>query len=339
MHIDPEKFLHDLRAMVSDAADEVLTFSLSLIERDIAESWRCFHADIVWAKEKLPPPLINELGRQYECEQLRTALYQRPGEVRTQYSSPFLDDFFNDATCREGFRDLLSLGVYALPESTVGYDPVARQVLDAIPESADDHPRYDIGLKRHEWKIEASHKGTLTPPLMGIVSAPPVPVRNPAVPLARDYLYWQAFYHRTFVPVADPALMHVGRKPDCILGLMGQLAPDFPYAAELSTTKRLVFAGAAAAPVRWALIIEKASGSPDYRVAPRLVLIAAALKKKLKDKDILFTNPVGDFYGDNSSPRAVEIELLFHLPRARRLIAFYTPYVDAALALQVDAPN
>ncbi len=334
MAFDTEQFMRGLRCLLTDEVDDVLAFWLSSIDRDIADGWRCFYADIVWAKQHLPPPLINELGRRYECELLKTAFNSPPLGSDRPYDSAFLTDFYADASCREGFRDLLNLGLHAAHDAPAGHDPVGFAAFNTVPEGSDSHPFFEIQHLQHEWKIEASHRGTLTPPLMGVMQEPATPVRDAGMLLVDDIPYWRARYHSSFIPVYDPQYLHVSRKPDCILSLMAQLAQDFPYASELSTSKCLMFAGPTLAPVRWALLIEKRDGMDQFRVAPRLVLINAGLKKKVKDADILFFNPAGFFFGDASSPRALEIELLFHLPRARRFAAFYTPYVERALARQ-----
>lgn len=60
-----------LRALLEEQAVSLFDHMLALIEQDLAQGWRVFYAREVW----LPPPLINDLGRQYMVERLREAIW------------------------------------------------------------------------------------------------------------------------------------------------------------------------------------------------------------------------------------------------------------------------
>jgi hypothetical protein len=90
--------------------------------------------------------------------------------------------------------------------------------------------------------------------------------------------------------------------PEWTLELMRHFAADFPYAAEMSTAKRLIFVQQGESALAWALMVDKTSGSPDFRYLPQRILIQRGHK--------------------------MEIELLFHIPRSRKLIEIYQPYLE-----------
>jgi hypothetical protein len=162
---------------------------------------------------------------------------------------------------------------------------------------------------------------------------PATPVRDMSVALADDGPYWKAVHQARSRRVMNATEFAVFTKPDENLRLMAALAPDFPYAAHLSTAKRLIFVQQGEGPLAWALMIDKTDGSTTYRYPPKLILISREQAKKLKDDDILFRNVIGTwFVSYTSGARCLEIELMFHLPRSRRLIEFYEPYVQQALS-------
>jgi hypothetical protein len=105
---------------------------------------------------------------------------------------------------------------------------------------------------------------------------------------------------------------------------MRYLASDFPYAAEMSTTKRLVFVQQGGGQLAWALMIDKTGGSTDFRYPPQLILIRRQHKRKLRDEHIIFQNVIGkQFPSFAKGPQGLETELLFHLPRCRKLVGIY----------------
>jgi hypothetical protein len=133
--------------------------------------------------------------------------------------------------------------------------------------------------------------------------------------------------------VFDAADYPAFTKPDWNLRLMAAMAPDFPYDPALSKPSRLAFVQEGDGPLAWALLIDKTDRSPDYRYPPQLILVDRARTNKLKDEHILFANPVKPrFFTHGKGPRSLETELLFHLPRSRRLIEFFEPFVAEALA-------
>jgi hypothetical protein len=117
------------------------------------------------------------------------------------------------------------------------------------------------------------------------------------------------------------------------LALDGTDGADFPYSPSLSAGKRLVFVQDGNSPLAWALMIDKTDGSTTYRYPPRLVLIDRMQKKKLKDEHIIFANVIEKpFVGYTDGARCLETELLYFLPRSRRLIGFYAPFLGEAMS-------
>lgn len=162
--------------------------------------------------------------------------------------------------------------------------------------------------------MELSAHATLTPLLLLWEPEPDTPLRNMTVALADDGGYW----------ITKPGGKH---------HLMAALAADFPYVAHLSTAKRLVFLQQGEGALAWALMIDKTDGSATYRYPPKLILLSREQTKKLKDDDILHTNVIDKWFVSYTyGARCLEIELLFHLPRSRRLIEFYEPYAQQALS-------
>ena len=330
-----ESFLHILRDGLSHDACKLFDFELALMEREIGEGWRAFYAQEILFKQHLPPPLINELGRQYAIECLRVQIGDNVGPQVSSDRSPLLTKWREHPETLAGYRNFVNVGELdtgAAPTPNP-LDCTANAVLRGRIETDNQHWWYQTQADTTDWYVEAAAQGVLTPPLMVRELAPATPVRDMSVDLADDGPYWKAVHQARWRQVMNATQFAAFTKPDENLRLMAALAPDFPYAAHLSSAKRLVFVQQGEGALAWALMIDKTDGSTTYRYPPKLILISREQTKKLKDDDILYTNVIGKWFVSHIyGARCLETELLFHLPRSRRLIEFYAPYVQQALS-------
>jgi hypothetical protein len=338
-----ESFAQDLRAALSDDAAMLFDFQLQLMTREIAEGWKAFHAQAVLFKEILPDPLINELGRQHAVENLRCEIWRDRdqmvwvgfGQLGSQYRSSLLTQWSEHPETLAEYRNFLHVGELdtgAAPTPNP-LDRIANAVLRDRIETDNQHWWYKTQADTTDWYVEAAAQGVLTPPLMVRELEPATPVRDMSVALADDGPYWKAVHQARWRRVMNATEFAVFTKPDENLRLMAALAPDFPYAPGLSTGKRLIFVQEGERALAWALMVDKTDGSTTYRYPPKLILISREQTKKLKDDDIIFHNVIGTwFVSYTSGARCLETELLFHLPRSRRLIEFYEPYVRQVLS-------
>ena len=329
-----ESFAHTLREVLSHDAGKLFDFQLALMELEVGEGWRAFHTQEILFKEQLPPPLINELGRQYAIERLRVDIWENLGPQVFSYDSPLLTEWREHPETLKEYRNFLHVG--ALDTSGAftpdPLDHTANAVLRQRIETEHKHWMYELEAKLNDEYVEASAQGVLTPPLIGWELEPATPIRDMSKALVDDTQYWRAVHQERWRVAGNANEFKAFIKPDENLRLMAAMAPDFPYAAHLSTGKRLVFVQQGDGPLAWALMIDKTDGSTTYRRPPKLILISRTQTKKLKDADILYMSVVGKwFVSYNHGARCIETELLFHLPRSRSLIAFYAPFVQQAL--------
>lgn len=335
MKFDENHFRQELRTIVAGASSALIDFKQAQFERDVAEGWRCFNTRALWARENAPGPHLNELGRRYMSEELLATLFKEPGNYYTGYQSSYILEFLQNKEARKGYRNLFQLGALDLETRESpgnACDDVVNDTANRLFQEAHRHVAYELRYQRPVWYLEGLAKGTLTPAPTLYEYAPVEPVRDPSVPLEHDSKYWQAVYFVNIHVVADPKYRSVQTKPDCTIDLMGKLAPDFPYAPHLSSVKRLVFVQPGDSSVAWATLIEKPDGCPEYVYPAKLVLIRRDLETKLQNKHILFSNVLQDEAAQAPLwPREVEITLLYHLPRIRRLIELYNPFVTQAL--------
>lgn len=329
-----ESFSHILREVLSHDADKLFDFQLALMEREIGEGCRAFYAQEILFKEQLPPPLINELGRQYAIEHLRVEIWDNLGSQVSSYNSALLTEWREDPETLAGYRNFLNVGELdtgAAPKPDP-LDRTANDVLRQRIEKGHKHWWYESRVNMMAWYLELSAHATLTRPLLIWESESDTPVRNMTVALADDRGYWKTVYQERRRVAMNANEFKAFTKPDENLRLMAALAPDFPYAAHLSTAKRLVFVQQGEGALAWALMIDKTDGSTTYRYPPKLILISREQTKKLKDDDIVYMNVIGKWFVSHiDGARCLETELLFHLPRSRRLIAFYASFVQQAL--------
>ena len=337
-----ESFAHSLREVLSNDADKLFDFQLALMEREIAEGWRVFYADEILFKEVLPAPLINEVGKLYAVEQLRCEIWRDLdemawrgfGQTGSNYRSALLTHWSEHPETLKEYRNFLDVG--ALDTSgALTPDPLdhtANAVLRQRIETEHKHWMYEVEAKLNDWYVEAAAQGVLTPPLVVRELEPATPIRDMSKALVDDTQYWRAVHQVRWRVALNANEFKAFTKPDENVRLMAAMAPDFPYAAHLSTGKRLVFVQQGEGPLAWALMIDKTDGSTTYRYPPKLILISREQTKKLKDEDILYMNVIGKWFVSHiDGARCLETELLFHLPRSRRLITFYTPFVQQAL--------
>lgn len=332
----PSNFPRRMRELVDKQAPALCAFRLEQMDRALAEGWRCFYVQPTWVRENTPAPHLNDLGRRYMEAEFITALHTEPGKVVSDQPAPFLSAFFDNEATRASYRNLFALGtldVEQYRESGAALDQTVNDCANRLLHEQDRHAAHEWRYNRAVWYVEALAKGTLTPPAMVYQLAAPTPVRDPALPIEEDSKYWHAKYFVAMPLASDYAANRdVMSKPDCTLALMAQLAPDFPYAAQMSTIQRLVFVQEGDSALAWAIVIGKPSGAGEYSYPPRLVLIARSQARKLQDKHILFADIMPqDSVCTPMSPREVEIAILYYVPRLRRLIDFYQPFVAAAL--------
>lgn len=323
---DRQEFVSRFTCLLANDVERLYELELDMMKNDIANGWRCFYAQEVWLEKHLPPPLINDAGKAVNLEKLRRIV--RDGRYATRVKPD-----------PQGYRNYLDIGTLDLggDGDSVGewgpWDLVANEVATKLLHDEHRFMLREIDRDREQWSSEPAASGTLTPPLLYIELDLEPPVRNASVPLHADYTYWDAVYPTTHRAILDTEHFHSRTKPDYVVGLMAQLAPDFPYDAKRGSSKSLFFPRADERDVQWAVWIDKTDGSTTYRYPPQLALIRRA-DKKVRAEDILYVHHGLKMFVDPvSNPRDIEIQLRFHLPRIRKQIAFLDPFVDAALAL------
>jgi len=332
MEVDAIRLRHALRDAVAATLPALCEHVVSQMERDVSDGWRFYYAHPLWARDNTPPPHLNDLGRRYLTALLWSQLHVEPGGYNYTVVDPFLEDFWTNKDKHHGYRNLFELGTLDLEYGgTVAPDDIVNQTANRLLQEENRHVWYEIPYNRHCWYLEAVlSKGTLTPAPKCWEHDVVVPVRDPNEPLAQDHQYWSAVYQRRTQIIADViAYRHVQTKPETTLELMRQLAPDFPFAPQLSSRSRLVFVQEGASPLAWAAIIEKVDKAQEYTYPPKLLLIPRNLQKKLQYQHGLFKHvDIVDGRWTPLWPREVEINILFHLSRLRSWIGFYAPIVE-----------
>ena len=327
--LDLDECERQLRRLLCEQVERLYELELDMMRSDIAAGWRCFYAEEIWLEKHLPAPLINDAGKAANLENLRRIVLEGKYAKRVEPEP-------------EGYRNYLAIGqpdIYA-GEYAEGrpLDLVANAVITRLLETEHRNMRFEVKRDREQWYAEASEAGTLTPPLIYTEPEPNPPVRNDQFPLARDSQYWYAMYPSQN-PVFDAQHYHAQVKPDYVVRLMEQVAPDYAYDAERGTSKSLFFVGTDERALQWAVLLEKTSGSTNYRYPPQLLLICRS-KKKVRPEDVIYVHNElrQPPHASTLNPRDIEMQLKFHMSRIRKQIAFLDPFVNAALAAAKSAP-
>ena len=329
MRVNLQKFKVELRNILFCNAEALFDFRLELMRLEIAEGWAYCYAFSLWLAETLPPPLINALGRTYECEQIKTSLYHGQNAVGMvdRYNSTFLDEFFSSENSRKGFRNFLGVGglgeTIANGKQTL-WDLTANEAIKKLYLEENRDYWIEARDNREEWEFAQSVRCLRTPFFF-----------------CRKKIYDGTYGLMEYAPglivggrVSD---MEVDRKPDWHLKLMSEMTSDFVYSLELSTRTRLVFTDTKTSEVAWAIIIQKTDGSPDFRLPPFLVLIERQHGKKLKDEHIVYRNVIPcPIPYSGRGPRGIELLLIYYLKHVERIVEFYTPFILEAESVQKE---
>lgn len=324
-------FAATLGGQLLERAEELLDFRLHSMERESAGGWASVHASEVWFKENLPPPSLNDAGRRIALEMLK----QEVGAGT--YVSSHLLEFLTSASTRAGYRSHLAVGTLDVEskasDDECAWDMVANEVTRQLVHEKNRHFRFEITKLREQQWCEALRRGTRTPePLFSEVSDQmPAPVRDPSRALEFDSQYWLAVYALPFKRVTDPAGV---LKPDWILQLMADMAPDFPFSKSSSSRSTLNFVQQGAGAWAWAIQFRK---NPTwFGPRPKLACVSREGRSTANEAPIMpagLLEPAG--FPLDMSPRGIECGLMYWLPRYREIAALLAPSVDAAIATGV----
>jgi len=321
------------RRLMVESVARLTDFQITLMEQEIAEGWRGFYARAIWLKENLPPPLINEQGMGFLHELMRERIMCLGAHDSPDYDPMPQLQFIADVDARAGYRNYLHTGSLATDGDVSAislFDHVAHQVVVDMVEREHRHMFFEVRRNRDDWILEASHGAKYTPPFICYERERQPAVRNPDVSLLEDGLYWRNYYSGGIGVAFEPEAF---MKPDWFVRLMGVLGADFQYSEKLSTARRLVFVRQPETEeLTWAVLIEK-NGFPTFELPPKLVLIPAGLNRKFRQSDILYLDvSITHLVTMASAPRSIETQLRYFLPRFRRMIEFYAPFVEHTVA-------
>ena len=312
-----------------ERSEELLDFRLRSMEREIAEGWTSVYESEVWFKENLPPPWLNDMGRRVALESLKEEI------GAGTYVSSHLLEFLTFASARVGYRSYFAVGTLDVerktPDDEGPWDMVANEVTRQLVREKNRHFRFEITKRLEQHWCEVLRRGTRTPePLFSDVSDQmPAPVRDPSRVLEFDSQYWLATYALPFKRVTDPAGV---MRPDWILKLMADMAPDFSFDKSTSSRSTLSFVQEDAGPWAWAIQFRKNPTWFGHR--PKLACVSREVRSAAKDSPTMparLLEPAG--FPLDMSPRGIECGLMYWLPRYREVAALLTPAVDAAIAM------
>lgn len=313
MAFDHEAFRDAVLQALSDQAEALWDARLSLLEQESAEGWACFHAQPLWIRANVPPPLVDDVGRRYAVERLRSTLWfdaVGPGRFRSE----FLEDFLERSALRAQCRNFVDADtIAAAGDADTFVDPVVAATARALRLQGRE-PAHEIAHDREAGWQAALQRGVHTP-------AQPMIERLAEDPLARYGLPKR---------VAEFSAL---RSPDWTLALMRALAPDFPHAAAPSQKKGLLFLKPVGERLAWAVSVDRESRGNLLRFPPILSLVWRRDPTGRRPpvtivRDVLAEHPMIVV----SWPREIEMLLTYHLQRARRLVALYERLLGDLLA-------
>lgn len=324
------QLLHEkLRDVLCGQVDKLFDFRLALIEREIRDGWQYFHAETIWFRDELSYPLINDSGRNYSCRALRHMLSQRFNGNGAVYNSLFMTGFVaaaDDFPDYINFLDVRHFDFYGRVVSEKWLDAILENTIEFYVQEHHRHPIYEMEKNKIGWLLDVDKWASMTPPLLVCPGEKKDPVRDLQTTMESDRGYWRAYYS------GGPGIGMIiqNNTPDLVISLMATLAPEFRYYSKISSAARLVFALPVGSGLSWSLVFDKTGD--HFIQPPQLILMALSGQKSWSDDDVIFFDVLtqrDDLYA--TSGRGMEIFLLYSIPRYRRLIEFYQPFVADAL--------
>jgi hypothetical protein len=331
MRFDYKFFARELEAALYKNASLLFDTRMRLMTQEIAAGWRAFHGWPAWCMQHLPAPLMTDLGRQINLEELSGDIAGNIVGGRAP-ARPLLRMLLQHELAGPGYRNFLSVGTLELDSGDVFvFDEVANEVTLRLLREQHRHFNFEIRRSNSVSWRDQQELGSLTPePWINPVDKRPA-IRTPGIPLERDDAYWLARYDTDFRFIAD----HQIDWTPWIRDLMRVMSEDFMYVDTLATSGQLVFCRDGDSPVMWALTFPYQSrfGLRFFELPPLLQLFKRKSTGRLTKSDLLFTNVLetSRYAGVSDSLRDVELHLLRFLPRARELMALYDPFVDDAV--------
>lgn len=304
-------------------AERLFDWSMSRMEEEVAQGFACFHPAPHWFSANLPAPVLNDSGRRHAIELLKLALARGPYVSEWLLNLPALPDYRSHL--HPGHLDADTVpGIDEPPR-----DEVANAVTLRLAREKNRHFRFEIGQQQESGWLELLRRGTRTPePYISDESdEAPVPRRDADVPVEHDTAYWQAVYAQ---PLRRAHEFNGVDKPDWILQLMADMAPDFKVDMARSGKQALRFVQNGEGEVAWAIEYRRASGVFDHR--PWLVCLPRAGRLKPRQTPVAF--PSGLIHSSpplDVSARGIECALPYWLPRMRSLAVQLDPIVQRAL--------
>jgi len=170
---------------------------LALLAQESAEGWEACHAQALWIHANVPPPLVNDMGRQYSVEKLKMDLSKGLSDenpytghgVLAGYKSEFVMKFFEQPFPRRGYRNFVEAGPPSFDAiNGPPFDDIVADVILALREQgreahlevARDREiswQADIGRGRLKCGMRFNHASTRQP----IRHRPPACSRESAI--------------------------------------------------------------------------------------------------------------------------------------------------------------
>lgn len=294
---------------------------LGLYERDVQAGHLAAWAAPRWFAERLPAPLLNDIGREFESALFLDRIRKGAGSLYT------LQAFQHAQTWRaRGYRNLFQPGdffgeyMHGFAREGVDYAldaPAADLVTNLLREERGY--RQEIDSLRANSAVRELATGSLTPPALMVPPGgpPPQPLRNSALPLVADnhFLRARAGVIPRLVGDADGFEAH----PD----LYSELVPSicgWTLDQRASRKQWEVFSDCRGGARSWALEVQRPSRR-DVRF-PQLVL---------RDSDpkspgvVLPGGEAREIPEFGMSPRGHEVNLRQQWARFQSLMKFFEP--------------
>ena len=323
-----KKFAQAFREVLQHEIVALHDFELNLIDSEIADGWQCFHPYEAWMKEVLPLPLVNDMGKKFNCEGMREKLSSQYEELGSRYISAFQYELLTAPDKATEYRNYLSPGGAAFQWASIDggmLDHTAEKIFHTLVNVHHRHAYHEVRHKAKIWLLEAQIWGTMTPPICTSWNDVQPPVRDEALSLNYDTAYWRNFYDdgQSIVSIT------YSNNPEWTRRMMASIAPDFPYSDGLSSKKRLVFKKKEVNGLSWAVVFDW--DGYEFSFPPSLVLIDG-WRKKWDDDISIYKNMVLErSYMQFKSMRSGELCLLCCIPRFRKLEGFYESRIKQAL--------
>ena len=332
MVFDGKKFSTEISKELDLSVDKLFDDHQIRTRKEIESGWGQFFAQELWFRENLPGPIINESGRHFEIDILKSRIRNCTTDHRL-IELPS-GNFAN-------YRNYLHPGPLRLfpnNNTSIPVDKIADDTTLKLLEVENRHVWFEILSLNKSLRLNEVEKLQCLSIQKNFTNQHAYCItRNQSIALERDVIYWESRYGITRV---SPDAIAFTNTESTLIDLMRLLAYDFAFCKQKNNDSYFVFSKPIDSDIAWLIMFDRIGPVPQGLInfCPKLAIVKSESLTNLEAGPYIFNSTdflFFDIFGSSEiqiSDRAdIERQLRFSLQRFSSTIDLYKPYLSSAL--------